>query len=218
MGGFRTTARGRARRAALCVALLASALLAAACATRSQLLTPPAAPSAAAEPIPLRAGVARGEALESVPRVSAGAGLERFAARLHETGLFRAVVFPAGELASPPPDLLLRISLGSRYDRHRLRNLASDAAVGLSLLLLQPLLPSLADLEVELRWEARAPDGRLLHADRALVRNRLESTWLRTPEPEVARWHDETLGLAIDAALAQLAGARAELAAAREAP
>lgn len=213
------TVRSRARRALLCLALLASAQFGAACSTRSRLLTAQIhAPNAAAEPLPLLAGVARGAALESVPRLPAGAGVERFAARLHEVGIFRAVLYPAGALASPPPDLLLRVSLGSRYDRHRLRNLASDLAVGMSLLLLQPLLPALADLEIEVRWEARAPDGRLLHAERALVRNRIESTWLRTPEAEAAHWHAATLDLAIDAALAQLSDARATLAAARATP
>ncbi len=216
MGGFATRASGCGSRSALLLGVLLGALLLSACSARYRALSPPPPSAAQARAgLPLLVGVTRGGEGEGVPRLPADRGAERFAAALQQAGLFRGVVYPVSELAPLQPDLWIAVSQSSRYDRHLWRNLASDTAVGLSLLLLQPLLPSLADLEVEIAWEVRTPAGRALERGRAAASTRFESTFLRAPEREVARWHDETQALAIEAAIAQLRSAGASLASAR---
>jgi hypothetical protein len=193
-------------------ALALVAALAASCATEIRSLDADvAADTGAAEHLPAIAAIAAAEPRTSVPRLTQSAALERFAARLAAAGLFDEIQFPASELANPKAGLWIHTAIDARYERHWLRNLASDWLVGLSVLTLQPLLPSIADLCVEIRWEAQRSDAQRLHGDSAVACNRIESTWLRVPEADVAKWHDETLARAIDRALLQIAGARDQL-------
>jgi hypothetical protein len=207
----RSIALKRVRRLPRAIALLAA--LGSGCATEIRTLDSPAAPALErAAPLPRIAGIAAAESRERVPRLAGSEAVARFASSLAAAEVFEGLEFPATALANPKPDLVLDVAVESRYDPHRLRNLASDWLVGLSLLTLQPLIPSIADLCVEIRWEARASDARTLAGDSAIACNRIQSTWLRVPEADLATWHDATLARAIDAAVAQIARARARLA------
>lgn len=197
------------------LALIAS--IAIGCATEIRNLEGDVAVSeGAAARLPATAAVVPAEPSATVPRLTQSAALERFATRLAASEVFEELQFPASALANPRPDLLIHTAVDAHYERHWLRNFASDWLVGLSLLTLQPLLPSIADLCVEIRWEARRADARRLHADSARACNRIESTWLRVPESDLAKWHDETLARAIDRAVLQIASAREQLAATGE--
>jgi hypothetical protein len=181
-------------------------LLLAACTARSFPLdgaAPPATPRG--EALPLTVGVAAASGGPNVARIRPLEVGERFARALREAGLFAEVGFPLTELATRGPDLALELSVASRHDLHVWRNLAKDVAVGLSVMLLQPLLPVTRDLELELGVRARDRAGRTLLESGATCRFRFESTWLRPREGDLARWHDEAVAHAVRGVVERLA-------------
>jgi len=186
--------------------LLLLALVLASCSARSfpQESAPPA--PVRAEPLALRAGVRDASAGPNVGRIRAGDVAERFARELREAGLFADVVFPLTELSPVEPDVTLEVQVASKHDLHPWQNLLKDLAVGLSVLLLQPLLPTTWDLDLDLGVRARDREGRTLVESRQSSRFRFESTWLRAPEDALVRWHADAVDFAVRALVARLAG------------
>jgi hypothetical protein len=133
---------------------------------------------------------------------------ERFARELRQAALFAEVVFPATELAPLRPDVTLEVSVASRHDLHPWENLLKDLAVGLSITLLQPLLPTHWDLDLDLAVHARDREGRTLAEAREASRHRFESNWFRPPEEALARWHEDAVDAAVGALVARLAAER----------
>ena len=85
---------------------------------------------------------------------------------------------------------------------HRLANLAKDIAAGLSILLLQPVLPTVVDLEVEL--EARGTATGTAPELRGTSRTRFEYTWIRAPKESIEQWHRKATDRAIDELIARI--------------
>jgi hypothetical protein len=159
-----------------------------------------------AEPVPLTAGVSAASGGPNVARIRALDVGERFARELREASLFAEVTYPLTDLSPREPDVALEVSVASHHDKHVWKNLAKDVAVGLSVLLLQPLLPVTWDLELELGVRARDRAGRSLFESRESSRFRFESTWVRPPsEAALARWHDEATLHAVRSLVARLA-------------
>jgi hypothetical protein len=124
---------------------------------------------------------------------------QRLAERLADAGIFSEVVYPLTELSPAIPDIVFEISISSHYDLHPLTNLAKDVAVGLSVLLLQPVLPTVYDLNVEVSASA-SPVGDQSRSKLVAARqSRFEFTWLRASEESIEAWHHETTERAIDA-------------------
>ena len=222
MGQRRPSARRAAadvRRRAL-RALLAAALPGLlGCYAKSFPLAPaPAPPTRAATPLPLTAGVRAGASGENVVRIHATDVLARFAGRLDGEGLFRDIVFPYTGLARVEPDLLLELSVASELDLHPIQNLLKDLVVGVSVLLLQPAVPTAYDLDVELTLRVRSARGDLIAQLQQTSRFRYETTWLHPPADSLDAWHREATDHAVEALIARLVAERGSLAPNRGAP
>lgn len=165
---------------------------------------PPSDRSPARAAIDRRVGIRLGESPTNVPQILPSRVVERFAARLAETGRFREVVYPLTALAGGEPDVVYDVSVSSSADLHPVSNLVKDIVVGVSVLLLQPALPTAYDLDVALAASASSRDGRRAATLRASHALRFETTWLAPPAESIRAWHDETADGAIDALIAMI--------------
>jgi len=146
----------------------------------------------------LLAGVRGGEHGENIERLLPERIVQRFAERLAETRAFSEVVYPLTDQSPAVPDVVFEISVSSSYDLHPVSNLAKDVAVGLSILLLQPVLPTVYELEVQLATNAPMMGAENESALLGSGRSRFEFTWLQAPEESVRDWHRGTTDRAVD--------------------
>ena len=211
----------KARPACLPAALLAAAALSVAgCYARSFPLPPveladvESTPSPS--PLPLDVGVRGGEEGANVFRVRQAEVVQRFAEQLAESGLFERVIHPPGPLAVESPLLVFELTIRSRHDLHAVRNLARDVAAGATLLLLQPLLPTTWDLELELGLRALVGEERVVWEEKRTSRHRFESDWLHPPDAAVAEWYDRATQQVLDQGVSLVRAHREQLAAATE--
>lgn len=180
----------------------------------------PMPPRAAAEPstkaaVPrptLLAAVRSSEHGDNVGRIQPERLVQRFAERLYDATIFSDVVYPLTERSPAVPDVVFEISVASSYDLHPVSNLAKDVAVGLSILLLQPVLPTAYDLEVTLATRGVGTETKpeLLGTGQT----RFEFNWLRAPDDSIEQWHRDTTDRAIDELVDRIAaryGARKPL-------
>jgi len=209
----------KVRPSGLPAALLAAAALSVAgCYARSFALAPvdfadvESPPSLS--PLPLRVGVRGGEEGANVFRVRQADVVQRFAEQLAEAGLFERVVHPSGPLAVEPPLLVFELTIRSRHDLHAVRNLARDVAAGATLLLLQPLLPTKWDLELELGLRALVAGEQVVWEETRTSRHRFESDWLHPPDAAVAEWYAGATQQVVDQGLALVRAHRDQLVAA----
>jgi hypothetical protein len=166
--------------------------------------------------IPLVVGVRSGEDGTNVFRVRPAELAQRFSEQLAEAALFERVVHPLGPLAEPEPALVLELTIRSRHDLHAVRNLAQDAAAGATLLLLQPLLPTTWDLEIELGLRALVGGNHVVWQQTQTSRQRFESDWLHPPEAAVAEWYASATQRALQQGIALVRAEREQLAAAAD--
>ncbi len=188
------------------VALWASALALTGCYAKSSPITasPEYSASRPTPPLPFAVGLRSAAHGDNVALIQGAQVAGRFAMRLRDANVFSDVIYPMTELSPITPDLILEVSVSSAHDLHPLKNLAKDIAVGLSLLLLQPLLPTSYDLAVEITalpsGSGFAPAPEL----RATRRSRFSFTWLRASDEAIERWHLDTTNRAIDAMIASV--------------
>jgi len=153
----------------------------------------------------LLAGVRAATHGDNVDLIVPESVVQHFAERLYAAGIFSDVVYPLTERSPAVADIVFELSVTSSYDLHRISNLARDIAVGLSVLLLQPMLPTVYDLEVTLTARAITTEDMQETVLEGSARSHFESTWLRVPEKSVRQWHRETARRAIDALVARVA-------------
>ena len=163
------------------------------------LREPSATPSHSSGSRPtLLAGIRSTTHGENIERLQPERLTQRLAKRLADASIFSDVVYPLTKQSPAVPDVVLEVSVSSSYDLHPVSNLAKDIAVGLSVLLLQPVLPTVYDLEVELATSGSisggAPESKLLGRSRT----RFEFTWLHASEESIEQWHREATDRAID--------------------
>ena len=151
-----------------------------------------------------RIGIRSGESAGNVPQIDPSRVVERFATRLAKAAVFTEVVYPFTSLAGGEPDVLYDVSVTSSVDLHPLSNLVKDIAGGVSVLLLQPALPTTYELDVEIAAIASSRDGRRLATHRASHALRFETTWLTPPAESLRAWHEETADGAIEALVAAI--------------
>lgn len=180
------------------------------CYARTVPLAEPPPVHALSRPLPGTAGVRLAPGADA----SALAVALQFAQALEAAELFDRVVFPHTAQAPTPVDIVLDLHTTSTPDHKALANLVKDLAVGASLLVLQPVLPTRYDLAVEVGVEARRADG--FPVGRYLGRSvtSFESNHLRTEGAALEAWRREAVQRAVDAAISELLDARAELGAA----
>lgn len=159
-------------------------------------------PQIAVEPVKLAAGVAKAEPnrkeKENVARINPSDVVESFAKRLKDENFFTGVIFPYTELSLMDPDVILEISVRSNYDLQSSENLLKGIAVGFSLLLLQPLLPTEYDLSVYLAVRATTRDGRLIKEYQSRSDYRFQYTSLQPSNEAINQWHQSTVDHAIE--------------------
>ena len=187
------------------IALLASAfalgalIVLAACYAKSVPL-PQRAPSATPSHSPdsrrtLLAGIRSTTHGDNIERLQPERLTQRLAERLADASIFSDVVYPLTKQSPAVPDVVFEVSVSSSYDLHPVSNLAKDIAVGLSVLILQPVLPTVYDLEVQLETSGSIADGTKLQGT---SRTRFEFNWLRASEESIEQWHREATDRAID--------------------
>ena len=167
--------------------------------------TPLGEESPASRPM-LLAGVRSTTHGDNIARLHPERLAQRLAERLATASVFSDVVYPLTRQSAAVPDVVFEVSVSSRYDLHPVSNLAKDIAVGLSILLLQPVLPTVYELEVEIA--ARSP-GSVGAPDsepdlRGTSRTRFEFNWLRAPAESIEQWHFEATDRAIEDLLARI--------------
>ena len=150
-------------------------------------------------------GIRSGKHGDNVALVHAGRVAERFARRLFEAGVFSDVIHPLTDRSPARPDVVIELSVSSTHDLHPLKNLAADIAAGLSLLLLQPVLPTTWDLSVEITASGHGGGAGRAEVFRTAARSRFEFTWLRASQESIEHWHRETSDRAINAMVARVA-------------
>lgn len=168
--------------------------------------TAPSSDSPTSGPM-LLAGVRSATPGNNIERIDPERMTHLFAERLYDAGIFSDVVYPLTEQSPAVADVIFEISVTSSYDLHPVSNLAKDIVVGLSILLLQPALPTVYDLEVTL--EARSPrSGRAPELEselRGASQSRFEFTWFHASKESIDEWHRETTDHAIDELVARIA-------------
>jgi len=187
------------------IALLTSAfalVVLAGCYAKSVPMPPPEPsepPSHSSGPRPtLLAGIRTATHGDNIERLHPERLTQRLAERLAQASIFSDVVYPLTKQSPAVPDVVFEVSVSSSYDLHPVSNLAKDIAVGLSILFLQPVLPTVYDLEVKLATSGSTTDGAPASKLLGASRTRFEFTWLRASEESIEQWHRETTDRAID--------------------
>ncbi len=207
----------RRRTAVIALSASAFALFAlAGCYAKSTAMAPrenaaPPGESPASRPT-LLAGVLPAKHGNNIERLQPERVTQRFAERLYAANVFSDVVYPLTSRSPAVPDVVFEVTVSSSYDLHPVSNFAKDVAVGLSILLLQPVLPTVYDLEVNLATRSPAPGGAAEPELRGASRTRFEFTWLRASKESIEQWHSEATDGAIDELVDRIAdryGARA---------
>ena len=143
----------------------------------------------------LLAGVRAATHGDNIERLHPERLTQRLAERLADANIFSDVVYPLTVQSPAVPDVIFEVSVSSIYDLHPVSNLAKDIAVGLSVLLLQPVLPTVYDLQVELATSGSTTGGDVLLGR---SRTRFEFNWLRASDRSIEQWHREATDRAID--------------------
>lgn len=179
---------------------------------------PPGADAASTAPLPLVVGVRAAQSGTQVPGIDSQRVVERFASELSSAQLFRAVVYPMSDLAHLSPDLVLDVTVASSMNLHEVENLAKDVAVGISVLLLQPVLPTTYDLRVEIGAQILSRSGRTIASYTQAPSLRFKSNWISPNQEARAQWREEAVARAVAAVVNDMAAGRAKLRAAAEQP
>ncbi|MCH2169185.1 hypothetical protein MK489_00260 [Myxococcota bacterium] len=162
-------------------------------------------------PIPLVVGVQANSPGPQAPGIDPRRVVERVASTLSSAQLFSAVLYPVSELAHLSPDWTLTVSVSSSLDLHAVENLAKDIAVGVSVLLLQPVLPTTYDLRVEIEAQIHSRDGKVVASYAQAPSLRFESNWISPDYEARAEWRDEAVALAVAALIDEIASDRTRL-------
>lgn len=163
--------------------------------------------------VDLTAAVAKAETQkdENVPRINPSDVVEYFAKRLNDEHFFKAVTFPYTELSPTHPDVILEVSVKSTYDLNTNENFLKGIAVGLTLLLLQPVLPTEYDLSLHVAVRALSRDGLPIKQYDFGSDFRFQYTVPRPSEESITQWHTDTIRQAVEALITQIKQDRAVL-------
>jgi hypothetical protein len=192
------------------LALLIAALASWGCYAKHFPLEEEAPSSAAAPRLAWTAGVMVAEAAsgQNVRRINVSDVAERFARRLEAADVFERVVFPYTKLSPVAADVVFEISVRSRVDLKWWQNLVYQAAVGASLLLLQPVLPTQYDLWIDLTARATAADAGWVKEHHYRGVYRFEHNRIQARESEVQAWNDDATVDAAEQLVRRIAGDR----------
>lgn len=167
---------------------------------------PPVPPQVAVQPVEFAVGVTKwvDNGKNNAARINQCDVVELFAKRLNAENLFTTVLFPYTGLSPSYPDVILEVSVSSNYNLHSGENLLKGVAIGLSLLLLQPALPTEYDLSVLLAVRATSRDGRLIKLYEYRSDYRFQYTLLQPSGEAINRWHGDTIIHAVEAVISQI--------------
>lgn len=167
----------------------------------------------AAERVDLTAAVAKAETQEeqNIARIKPNDVVELFAKSLDDEHFFNTVIFPYTESSPIEPDVILEVSVMSTYDLHTNQNFLKGIAIGLSLLLLQPLLPTEYDLSVHLAVRAISRDRRPIKQYDYRNDFRFEYTVPRPSEESIIQWHKDAYRNVVEAVINEIKQDRAAL-------
>jgi hypothetical protein len=163
------------------------------------------------EPVGVVAGLRGGPTQSNVGRIRSVEVLERFLDHLEESGLFTRLIYPYTDHAPDKPDLVLELSVSSYHDLHKWKNLGKDILVGASLLTLQPVLPTVYDLDLVLTLLVLRPEGESVTELVQEGRYRFEHDRVRASNASLEAWHVEAIEDALRSLDARLRAERALL-------
>ena len=181
------------------------------CYARSFPLGEAAPTCGAVEPVGIVVGLRGGPAQSNVGRIQSVEVLERFLDHLAESGLFARLIYPYTDYAPDEPDLVLELSVSSHHDLHKWTNLGKDLLVGASLLVLQPVLPTVYDLDLVLTLRVLGPGGESVTELVQEGRYRFEHDRVRASNASLETWHEEAIEDALRSLEARLQTERALL-------
>lgn len=147
--------------------------------------------SGVVEPVEILVGLRGGPVQPNVGRIHSVEVLERFLDQLAEGGLFTRLVYPYTDDAPAEPDLVLELSVSSHHDLHKWTNLGKDLLVGSSLLVLQPVLPTVYDLDLVLTLRVLGPGGESVTELVQEGRYRFEDNRVRASNASLEAWHEK---------------------------
>jgi hypothetical protein len=163
------------------------------------------------EPVGLVVGLRGGPVQQNVGRIHSVEVLERFLDQLAEGGLFTRLIYPYTDYAPAEPDLVLELSVRSHHDLHKWTNLGKDILVGASLLVLQPALPTVYDLDLVLTLRVLGPGGESVTELVQEGRYRFEHDKVRASNASLEAWHEMATEDALRSLEARLEAERALL-------
>jgi hypothetical protein len=166
------------------------------------------------EPIAESVGVIVIEPLPQGTELTATAIAERIAGRLRDDQVFSIVVFPFSDLSAVKPDLLLALRIRSEQDLKMRWNLPKAILVGLSMSLLQPVLPTVFSATVNVEAEVSDLSRRVVAEYSSTTQYEFKSTWFMPSSDSLGRYLQDTADHAAQYVVNQLKDDRANLAAA----